>query len=229
MDPSERWFPDPSTALDDPDGLLAAGGDLSPQRLLDAYQRGIFPWFSDDQPILWWSPNPRFALKPADIRISRSLRKTLKRGTFHVTFNQAFEAVLDGCAERDETWITANMASAYGQLHAAGWARSVEAWNGDRLVGGLYGICMGRCFFGESMFTRETDASKVAFASLATQLTRWGFEWIDCQVQTGHLGSLGATPIPRSQFLHELRLHTGPAAQLSAPPAGWPAQPVIQW
>lgn len=229
LDAGERWFPDPSTALDDPDGLLAAGADLAPQRLLDAYQGGIFPWYSDDQPILWWSPNPRFVLRPGDVKISRSLTKTLKRGTFEVTFNQDFDRVLQNCAQRDETWITNDMADAFRALHLAGWARSVEAWQDNELVGGLYGICMGRCFFGESMFTKVSDASKTAFVTLATQLDRWGFEWIDCQVETDHLQSLGARPMPRLDFLRALTQHTGPQAMLSSPPPSWPARPAIQW
>ena len=229
LNPDELWFPPVSSALDDPDGLLAAGGDLSPQRLLLAYHQGIFPWFSDDQPILWWSPDPRFVLKPSDVRVSRSLRKTLRRGHFSVTFNTAFDAVMDACADRDETWITPDMHQAYRELNRMGWARSVETWLDDELVGGLYGVCMGQCFFGESMFTHKTDASKVAFATLAKQTERWGFEWIDCQVKTDHLVSLGAQSMARTEFIAALRRHAGPDPLTHPAPSPWPSRPVVSW
>lgn len=229
LNPDELWFPPVDTALDEPDGLLAAGGDLTPQRLLLAYHRGIFPWFSPEQPILWWAPNPRYVLQPDAIKISRSLKKTLRRGEFQITFNQAFDDVLLGCSQREETWITSEMKLAYRQLHQLGWARSVETWCQGELVGGLYGICMQRCFFGESMFTRRTDASKVALATLTKQLDRWGFKWIDCQVKTDHLVSLGAQPISRIQFSAALQRDAGPPPQLHQPPPAWPSHPAVGW
>lgn len=198
------WFPDPSTALDDPDGLLALGGDLSPQRLQLAYRRGIFPWFSEEQPILWWSPDPRCVIFPEDVHISRSLRRTLNSGRYRVTIDQAFAEVVDACArERTEgTWITPEMRHAYVDLHNLGLAHSFEAWDIDgRLVGGLYGVAQGACFFGESMFSRETNASKLVFVHCLRQLQAWGYALMDCQVENPHLLSLGATLIPRATFL----------------------------
>lgn len=210
-DPSAP-FPPVRLALRDPDGLLALGGDLSPARLLSAYRQGIFPWYSDDQPILWWSPDPRMCLHPSALKISRSLRKTLRKGEFRMSLDTDFAAVMAGCAEprsaSQGTWITAAMVDAYCTLHQMGYAHSVEAWQGNRLVGGLYGVALGRVFFGESMFMRVSDASKVAFAHLVRQLQRWDFELIDCQVYTGHLASLGATPLPRSDFTALLGAHT---------------------
>lgn len=206
LDPHDSTapFPPVELALRDPDGLLALGGDLSPARLLNAYRHGIFPWYSAGQPILWWSPDPRMALRPDALKISRSLRKTLRKGTFRITLDQAFAAVMAACAEPradgQGTWITDDMYRAYQRLHALGYAHSVEAWQDERLVGGLYGVALGRVFFGESMFTRVTDASKIAFVHLVRQLQRWGFVLIDCQVYTGHLASLGATPMPRTEF-----------------------------
>jgi len=200
----ELWFPDPDSALADPDGLLAVGGDLSPERLQLAYRKGIFPWFSDDQPILWWSPDPRCVVLPGDLHISRSLRRRLNQGSFRVTTDQAFSEVVTLCgALREEgTWITRDMESAYNQLHNLGLAHSFEAWDGEgRLVGGLYGVAMGRCFFGESMFSRETDASKVTFVHVARQLEAWGYELFDCQVENPHLRTLGARLISRTEFL----------------------------
>lgn len=201
----ELWFPPPSEALEDPNGLLAIGGDLSPQRLLLAYASGIFPWYSEDQPILWWSPDPRCVLYPDRVHISRSLRKTLRRNVFQVTFDQAFADVIDACgALRQETagtWITPEMKAAYIELHRLGWAHSVECWHQGELVGGLYGVSMGRCFFGESMFSRKTDASKVALVYLAGQLKAWGYTLIDCQVENPHLISMGAESISRKCFL----------------------------
>ncbi len=197
-------FPDISTALNDPDGLLAAGGDLSPQRLINAYQHGIFPWFNDDQPILWWSPNPRCVLFPDRIHISKSLRKKLNKQHFTVTFDQEFLSVIRQCADLREdttgTWITDDMQEAYLELHNKGVAHSVEVWNGDELVGGLYGLALGRCFFGESMFSTETDASKIAFVFLCHQLQAWNYRIIDCQVENPHLLTLGAEKIQRSEF-----------------------------
>ena len=198
-------FPNPALAMNEPDGLLAAGGDLSPERLLNAYRHGIFPWFSAGQPILWWSPNPRAVLLPEELKISRSLRKRLRQGEMQVTLNRAFAEVINHCSEdrpgQDGTWITDEMQAAYRQLHRLGYAHSVESWQGGELVGGLYGIAIGRVFFGESMFTRRTDASKVAFAHLVRQLDAWGFPLIDCQVSSAHLSSLGARTLPRAEFL----------------------------
>ncbi len=217
LDPNDPQapFPPVEMALRDPDGLLALGGDLSPERLLRAYRLGIFPWYSAGQPILWWSPNPRMVMRPVDLKLSRSLRKSLRKGLFTITLNQAFNAVTAGCAEpRDDgrgTWLSGEMRQAYGQLHSLGYAHSIEAWQDDQLVGGLYGIALGRVFFGESMFARVTDASKVAFAHLVRQLARWNFELIDCQVHTSHLASLGATTMSRHAFTEQLnRLATAP-------------------
>ncbi len=198
-------FPPVSGALADPNGLLAAGADLSMPRLLDAYRRGIFPWPDPDiEPLLWWSPDPRLVLAPSELRLSRSLRKRLRAGTFRVSFDEAPAAVLAGCAgprrDDDGTWITDEMTRAYLALHDAGHLHTVEAWAGDELAGGLYGVAIGRMFFGESMFSRRTDASKVAFAWLVRQLDRWGVELVDCQVRTEHLVSLGAREIARDVF-----------------------------
>lgn len=201
-------FPDPRSALRDPDGLLAAGGRLSPTRLKTAYRQGIFPWFSEEQPILWWTPDPRAVLFPRELRISRSLRKTLRKspenGGFRVTLDTAFASVIEACAKprpgQEGTWITEDMKRAYVRLHHEGAAHSAEAWQGDELAGGLYGVSIGRVFFGESMFTRKRDASKVAFAYLVAQLRIWGYRLIDCQVRTDHLVSLGARGIRRTEF-----------------------------
>ena len=201
-------FPDVNLALREPDGLLAVGGDRSPERILSAYRRGIFPWYSEDQPILWWSPDPRTVLFPAALNISRSLRKILRQQRFRVSLDQAFGAVIQACAEpragSTGTWITPEMADAYRELHARGAAHSVECRHNDRLVGGLYGVAIGRVFFGESMFSREPNASKVAFCHLVRQLQAWGFGLIDCQVYSGHLASLGAEEIPRRRFIQYL-------------------------
>lgn len=197
-------FPPLDLALAEPDGLLAAGGDLGPERLLGAYRRGIFPWYSDGQPILWWSPDPRMVLAPHEVRVSRSLGKTLRSGRFDVTFDRDFAGVLAGCATARHagggTWITPDMSRAYLNLHRRGHAHSVEAWQDGELVGGLYGVAIGLVFFGESMFSRRTDASKVAFVHLCRWLQQWGYVLIDCQVHTGHLQSLGASSIPRKSF-----------------------------
>lgn len=201
-------FPDVSLALREPDGLLAVGGDLSSERILAAYRHGIFPWYSEQQPILWWSPDPRTVLFPASLKISRSLRKTLNRQRLQVTLDTAFSDVVTACAEPRAhsfgTWITTEMADAYGKLHARGFAHSVECWFEQRLVGGLYGVAIGRVFFGESMFSREPDASKVALCHLVRQLTAWGFGLIDCQVHSNHLASLGAEEISRADFVRHL-------------------------
>jgi leucyl/phenylalanyl-tRNA--protein transferase len=197
-----------SLALRDPDGLLAVGGDLGSARLLAAYRRGIFPWYSEGQPVLWWAPDPRTVLFPALLKVSRSLRRTLNRQHFVLSMDRAFDAVVAGCAEPREdgggTWITAAMAAAYSRLHREGHAHSVECWRDDRLVGGLYGVAIGRAFFGESMFSRATDASKVAFCHLVRQISAWGFGLVDCQVHSAHLASLGARQIPRSRFVEHL-------------------------
>jgi leucyl/phenylalanyl-tRNA--protein transferase len=202
-------FPEVERALAEPNGLLAAGADLSLPRLLEAYRNGIFPWFSHDQPILWWSPDPRMVLFPAELKISRSLARTLRSTRFEVRADTAFDAVIEGCRQprRGEsgTWITEEMAEAYGTLHRAGFAHSVETWLDDKLVGGLYGVALGRAFFGESMFARVSDASKVALVALARQLQHWGFGVIDCQMNTAHLASLGAREIPRAEFTRRLR------------------------
>ena len=203
----EMTFPHPAHAA--PDGLLAVGGDLSPERLLLAYRLGIFPWYSDGLPILWWSPDPRLVLEPQELRVSRRLRQLLKKGVFRITFDQAFAAVIHACAtvprrEQDGTWITPEMEQAYVRLHELGYAHSAESWRDDRLVGGLYGVSLGKCFFGESMFHYETDASKAAFATLARHLKNWGFQMIDAQVTTRHLLSLGAKEVPRRVFLKKL-------------------------
>jgi leucyl/phenylalanyl-tRNA--protein transferase len=214
-------FPDVELALRDPDGLLAIGGDLSIARLLNAYVNGIFPWYGPGQPILWWSPDPRIVLRPETVHISRSLQKTLRKHLFSVTLDAAFEAVIDNCAAPREntvgTWITPEMTTAYLELHRRGYAHSVECWQDTRLVGGLYGVSVGRVFFGESMFAHASDASKVALATLARQLTHWGFPLIDCQVHTRHLQSLGAIPLPRKKFIGIL--HT--ACSLDPPPSPW--------
>ncbi len=202
-------FPDVSLALREPDGLLAVGGDLSPVRIVAAYRQGIFPWYSEGQPVLWWSPDPRSVLFPEHLKVSRSLRKTLKKKPFRVTADAAFQRVMECCAAPREgeagTWITPEMKQAYQQLHEAGIAHSVECWESNKLAGGLYGIAIGRVFFGESMFSRRSDASKVAFVHLVEMLQKWDFGLIDCQVATRHLASLGAVSIPRMQFIRVLK------------------------
>lgn len=201
-------FPSPEYALTEPDGLLAVGGNLSPRRLLRAYRHGIFPWYSPGQPILWWSPDPRLVLFPETVKVSRSLRKTLKKGLFTVTADTAFAAVIAACAaprgEDPGTWITPEMNRAYVRLHQLGHAHSIESWHQGELAGGLYGVAVGRVFYGESMFSAASDASKVALAALAAQLRRWQFTLIDCQVHTEHLTRMGAVEIPRATFLQLL-------------------------
>jgi leucyl/phenylalanyl-tRNA--protein transferase len=202
-------FPAVELAMRQPNGLLAAGADLSPARLLDAYRHGIFPWFSAGDPILWWSPDPRMVLLPQEIRISHSLRKTLRRGHYEVRTDTAFERVMRACAApRDAdggTWIQEEMIQAYLRLHHLGSAHSIETWIDGELAGGLYGVSIGRMFYGESMFSRKTDASKIALVHLCKQLERWNFGMIDCQMNTSHLASLGAHEIPRKQFLARLQ------------------------
>lgn len=208
----ELAFPAPELA--EPDGLLAVGGDLSSGRIVHAYANGIFPWYSDDSPILWWSPDPRLVLFPRELKISRSLRQVIRRGEYRVTFDEAFEGVITRCASvqrgnDDGTWITKDMIDAYCLLHEKGYAHSVESWYGDELAGGLYGISLGRIFFGESMFANRTDASKVAFATIVRRLDAAGFSLIDCQVKTSHLQSFGAREIPGSEFRDILRSSVG--------------------
>lgn len=214
-------FPPVDCALAKPNGLLAAGGELSPHWLLEAYRHGIFPWFSDGEPILWWSPAPRLVLLPGDIRISRSLRKRLRRGEFEVRLDTAFAEVVAGCAAPRSgsagTWITTAMRAAYGVMHELGYAHSVECWQAGELVGGLYGMAVGRVFFGESMFARVTDASKVALAHLARLLELRDYAVIDCQMTTAHLQSLGAREISRADFSACLAGRT----REGAPPCKW--------
>lgn len=204
----ELSFPPLEKAMREPNGLLAAGGDLSPERLLAAYRHGCFPWYQDGQPLLWWSPDPRTVLYPDELHVSRSLQKKLRQRLFVITFDQAFQDVIAGCAGprayTDGTWITTPMRDAYLKLHQLGIAHSVEVWQDEQLVGGLYGLAMGRLFFGESMFSRTTDASKVAFVTLVERLRDWGFQLIDCQMPTQHLASFGARAIPRQVFADTL-------------------------
>ena len=218
-------FPPLERALREPDGLLAAGGSLAPARLVDAYRRGIFPWFSEGQPILWWSPDPRMVLFTAEFRVRRSLAKRLRQARFEIRVDTAFARVIRACAEprarQDGTWITAAMVDAYVELHRRGIAHSVEAWSDGELAGGLYGIALGRVFFGESMFARASDASKVALAHLVAKLRHDGVPLVDCQQETAHLAAFGARPIPRRAFAAHLRelIHS------DAPPAPWIAGP----
>lgn len=217
-------FPPIDLALQEPNGLLAAGGRLTSRRLLEAYRKGIFPWFSDDQPVLWWSPDPRMVLFLEEIRISRSLRKTLRRGNFQVKLDTAFQQVIAACAQtprpgQDGTWITQEIQEAYGVLYKLGYAHSVETWVGGNLAGGLYGIAIGKMFYGESMFAHQTDCSKIAFAHLVRYLQQEGFGMIDCQMKTEHLASFGAREIPRSRFIAKLtELAAHPCS-----PGTWPS------
>jgi leucyl/phenylalanyl-tRNA--protein transferase len=201
-------FPDPALAEQEPNGLLAVGGDLSAARLLAAYRLGIFPWYGDRQPILWWSPDPRLVLFPRDLRVSRSLRRTLRRDLYEVSLDLDFGGVVRGCAAprpaADGTWILPEMQRAYVWLHQLGHAHSVEVWQGASLVGGLYGVAVGCAFFGESMFSRATDASKVALVHLARHLDLWDYDLVDCQVYTPHLASLGAVEMARTDFQERL-------------------------
>ena len=204
-------FPPLTKAMREPNGLLAAGGDLSADRLVQAYRHGCFPWFSEGQPILWWSPDPRTVLFPEELHVSRSLAKLLRQQRYQVSFDRDFEAVIQACAaprrDADGTWITDDMQDAYTELHNRGHAHSVEVWDNGELVGGLYGLAMGQLFFGESMFSRADNASKFGFVTLVKQLQAWGFVLIDCQMATRHLESLGARSIPRQQFADYLRDH----------------------
>jgi len=216
-------FPPVEQALDQPDGLLAAGATLSSRRLVDAYRRGIFPWFNEGDPILWWSPDPRTVLRPSKIHISHSLRKRLRKGAYLITIDRAFAHVLAGCAapraDDGGTWLSGAMRRAYVALHAGGFAHSVEIWMDGELAGGIYGVAIGKMFFGESMFARRTDASKIAMACLAAQLERWGCPLIDCQLETPHLASLGAEPMPRRRFVAEI------ARLVDEQPPAWELDP----
>jgi leucyl/phenylalanyl-tRNA--protein transferase len=215
-------FPPIAAALAEPNGLLAAGGDLSPDRLLVAYRNGIFPWYSEGQPILWWCPDPRMVLYVDELRVSRSLRKRVRRGDFEVRIDYGFRDVIEACAQTPRegqrgTWITSDIVRAYCELHRRGYAHSIESWRDGVLVGGLYGVALGQVFFGESMFARETDASKVALVHLVEKLRRIGVSVVDCQQETGHLAALGARPIPRERFA----AHLAQLIHSTQPPPGW--------
>jgi leucyl/phenylalanyl-tRNA--protein transferase len=225
--PPEPVFPPVAAALKEPNGLLAAGGDLSPARLLAAYARGIFPWYSDGDPILWWSPDPRMVLVPEELKVSRAFAKVLRNRDYEVRLDSAFAEVIAACATAPRagqpgTWITAEMQGAYRKLHELGHAHSVETWIDGELAGGLYGIAIGRAFYGESMFSRVADASKIALAHLCVYLRRRGFGIIDCQMETAHLASLGARPIPRREFAGHLARLTGAGDA----PGRWPRDAV---
>ena len=199
-------FPDINLAMKEPNGLLAVGGNLTPKRLIDAYKKGIFPWYTEGQPILWCSPDPRSVLFPDKLNISRSTIKKIRQEKYQITVDRAFKQVISQCAEPradgNGTWLTPQMIDAYYNLHELGYAHSAECWQGDELVGGLYGVSIGRVFFGESMYSRNSDASKIAFIHLATQLKEWGYSMIDCQVHSKYLQSLGASVIPRQEYIN---------------------------
>ena len=208
LDPINPVFPDPNTALDDPDGLLAVGGNLQPDTLLSAYYNGIFPWYNKDDPILWWSPSTRCVIEPLDLHISKSLQKLLRQQRFTISFDQAFEQVINACAQRDsktDTWINSDIMSAYIALNKLGVAHSVEVWQGSRLVGGAYGVAIGAVFCGESMFSKESNASKVALVHLTQYLSGLGFQLIDCQLASSHLLTMGAKSLKRPKFLQILQ------------------------
>lgn len=227
---AELIFPPPRLAR--PDGLLAVGGDLAPERLLLAYRQGIFPWFNEDDPILWWAPSPRLILIPAEFKPARRLARELRQGQFRFSLDQAFPAVIAACAsvrasQGQGTWIHPEMIAAYCQLHQQGHAHSVECWAGERLVGGLYGLALGKVFFGESMFSLVANSSKAALAVLAKQLASWGFHWIDCQVKSNHLLSLGAREIPGREFYSRLEQYIhepGDRGQWRLPEASGPGE-----
>lgn len=228
LDTKPVAFPPTHLAMTDPDGLLAIGGDLTPEWLLNAYHKGIFPWFNENEPILWWTPNPRSVLFIDSLKVRRSLVKTIRKGHFQVTLDQAFAEVVQNCADiprddQDGTWITNDMFNAYQQLHETGHAHSVEVWQDGDLVGGLYGVAIGQVFFGESMFSKQSDASKIALVALCQQLKDWGFRMIDTQVETAHLKSLGAKLISREHFEGILEEDT----QKSQPSTQW--QMEIDW
>lgn len=213
----ELSFPHPSLAT--PAGLLAVGGDLEPERILLAYANGIFPWYSEGRPLMWWCPRPRLVLEPKALRVGRSLRKAMKRRPYRITLDRAFGDVMKACAtverpDQDGTWITRDLTAAFVELHRRGLAHSIEAWEGDELVGGLYGLSLGRVFFGESMFAKKPDASKIAFVHLVRQLAAWDFELIDCQVVTDHLVRFGAQTLELEEFLERLELAVGHPTRL---------------
>lgn len=214
-------FPPAETALRNPNGLLCAGLELTPARILDAYRQGLFPWFNPGEPVLWWSPDPRMVLVPAEFKVSRSLRQRMKKGGYEIRVDSCFREVMRACAEPRArghgTWIGPAMLEVYTELHRMGYAHSVETWIEGELVGGLYGLAIGRMFYGESMFARQSDASKLALAHLCRQLDAWGIELIDCQMETTHLASLGARPVSRASFLRELRR----LVELPSIPAPW--------
>ena len=210
-------FPPVERALKNPNGLLAAGGELSLERLLDAYRRGVFPWYSGAEPVLWWSPDPRMVLYCEELKVPRSLAKNVRNKGFEVRVDTAFAAVLDGCADRPQTWLGSDMRKAYLRLHRAGYAHSFETWRGRELLGGLYGVSIGRMFYGESMFSRATDASKVALVALVGELRPRGVPLIDCQMHTTLLASLGAREIPRTAFLRALSA----LVNYAQPPGKW--------
>jgi leucyl/phenylalanyl-tRNA--protein transferase len=215
-------FPEINLALDEPDGLLAAGGDLSSERLVNAYAKGIFPWYDDGQPILWWSPDPRCVLRPDGFHIARRLRQATRNSSLTLSFNRAFPKIIRECAaKRDSqqgTWITSDMTAAYEQLHREGWAHSIEVWRSEQLIGGLYGLAIGKVFFGESMFSRETNGSKFALLGLRQVMLENDFELLDCQVVSEHLKTLGATTIPRGEFAAILEQACQPATRFEL----WP-------
>lgn len=231
LDPSDdtQLFPPVENALTDPNGLLAVGGSLSVERLKNAYHAGIFPWYGEGDPVLWWSPDPRLVLWPERLHVSKSLRKVLRKNIFSFSFDKAFEAVIAGCAEPRRnargTWLTREMRMAYIELHRGGYAHSFEAWCHGVLVGGLYGVALGRMFYGESMFHRSTDASKAAFVYAVKCLSFWGYRLIDCQVYTDHLVSLGAESIPRAEFVRMVSLYSREAAD----PKAWLQVPILNW
>lgn len=205
--PDRHVFPEPELA--EPNGLLGVGGDLDPNRVLLAYQLGIFPWYSEGQPVLWWSPDPRMVLHTSDLKVARSLGKRVRQGRYEITFDRAFAQVVEACGEvprpgQSGTWITDDMLHSYVSLHEAGYAHSVEAWQDGELVGGLYGVSLGQLYCGESMFAKAPDASKVAFVHLVRQLARWGVPLVDCQVYTEHLARFGAVEIPRTHYLEQV-------------------------
>ncbi len=210
--PSNAPFPDPALAETNPNGLLAVGGDLTVERLVNAYKKGIFPWYSEGEPILWWSPDPRLILKPKNLHISRSLQKLIRQQKFEISLNRCFKAVIDACSEprkgESGTWITEEMKAAYITLHQAGFALSVEVWKNKKLVGGLYGVLIQRAFFGESMFSRVSNSSKIALVTLVEFALEQQIELIDCQMTTSHLLSMGAREIPRTEFIKALQYAT---------------------
>jgi len=214
-------FPPVESALKDPNGLLAAGGELTTERLLAAYRRGIFPWYSAGQPVLWWSPDPRMVLFPPELKVSRSLARVVRNGNYEIRLDHDFAAVMQACAEprrgQDGTWISAQMCAAYLRLHQLGYAHSVETWMDGELAGGLYGVAIGGMFYGESMFMRRRDASKIAMVHLVHQLEARGIKMIDCQMHTGHLASLGAREIPRTEFSQRL----AELINYALPPGHW--------